>query len=350
MQDMLVPIFGDNGAIIVQYAITLVVIVALIALVVWGMRRYGNSAIRPAARGRLPRLAIVDTLPVDNKRKLVLLRRDNVEHLLLIGGPSDVVVESSIVRQRVGQRPGQATAPRSGASATPQGGGAAQPASAAPEAAAVAVRSHEAAAAAGTASGEADTGATSTIHFPVRRAGTHAGIDRIASSRRERAAVHASSTHAAEPARSYRAHATPVADSESSPTTVQREPLTTRPDFAAARAERTPDSRPEPASRFAPAAATGATEPLDGPVPGYEPATEDHDAANAFAPHRPRTEPTNDSGPAESEPNAEEAEVAAATPAASGEPQEDTATDETVGDLEQEMARLLDQISTTRRE
>ena len=131
---------------------------------------------------------------------------------------------------------------------------------------------------------------------------------------------------------------------------MQREPLTTRPDFAAARAERTPDSRPEPASRFAPAAATGATEPLDGPVPGYEPATEDHDAANAFAPHRPRTEPTNDSGPAESEPNAEEAEVVAATPAASGEPQEDTATDETVGDLEQEMARLLDQISTTRRE
>ena len=40
------------------------------------------------------------------------MRRDNVEHLVLIGGPTDVVVEPSIVRQRVAQRPGQATPTR----------------------------------------------------------------------------------------------------------------------------------------------------------------------------------------------------------------------------------------------
>ena len=69
-------------------------------------RRRGRD--RPFA-ARLPRLAIVDSLAIDNKRRLVLVRRDNVEHLVLIGGPSDVVVEPSIVRQRVAQRPGQAT-------------------------------------------------------------------------------------------------------------------------------------------------------------------------------------------------------------------------------------------------
>ena len=90
----------------------LAVVVALIALVIWGIRYFGGGATGPTVRGRLPRLAIVDTLAVDNKRKLVLLRRDNVEHLVLIGGPSDVVVEPSIVRQRVAQRSGQATATR----------------------------------------------------------------------------------------------------------------------------------------------------------------------------------------------------------------------------------------------
>ena len=110
MQDMLVPIFGEDGAIIVQYVVTLAVVLALIVLVVWGIRRYTGGGVRPAARGRLPRLAVVDTLDIDKKRQLVLVRRDNVEHLLLIGGPSDVVVEPSIIRQRVAPRPGQAPA------------------------------------------------------------------------------------------------------------------------------------------------------------------------------------------------------------------------------------------------
>ena len=51
MQDMLVPILGENGAIIAQYVITLAVILGLIVLVVWAIRRYGGGGARPAARG-----------------------------------------------------------------------------------------------------------------------------------------------------------------------------------------------------------------------------------------------------------------------------------------------------------
>ena len=43
-------------------------------------------------------LAVIDAAPIDGRRRLVLIRRDNVEHLLMIGGPSDVVVEPNIVR------------------------------------------------------------------------------------------------------------------------------------------------------------------------------------------------------------------------------------------------------------
>lgn len=42
------------------------------------------------------RLEVVDHASIDGRRKLILIRRDDVEHLLLTGGPVDVVVESGI--------------------------------------------------------------------------------------------------------------------------------------------------------------------------------------------------------------------------------------------------------------
>jgi hypothetical protein len=43
-------------------------------------------------------LAVIDAAKVDGRRHLILIRRDNVEHLLLIGGPTDIVVEPNVVR------------------------------------------------------------------------------------------------------------------------------------------------------------------------------------------------------------------------------------------------------------
>ncbi|MEO3999825.1 hypothetical protein [Mesorhizobium sp. CAU 1732] len=47
-------------------------------------------------RNRKARLAVMDATAVDSHRRLILVRRDDVEHLILIGGPSDVVVEQNI--------------------------------------------------------------------------------------------------------------------------------------------------------------------------------------------------------------------------------------------------------------
>jgi hypothetical protein len=65
----------------------------------------------------MPRLAVIDAAAVDGRRRLVLVRRDNVEHLLMIGGPTDIVVEPNIVRAAPGrdqipQRPNAAEPPR----------------------------------------------------------------------------------------------------------------------------------------------------------------------------------------------------------------------------------------------
>jgi flagellar protein FliO/FliZ len=43
-----------------------------------------------------PRLGVTEQASIDGRRKLVLVRRDDVEHLLMIGGPVDIVVEEKI--------------------------------------------------------------------------------------------------------------------------------------------------------------------------------------------------------------------------------------------------------------
>src|SRR5450432_2605534 len=50
------------------------------------------------SRTRQPRLGLVDAFSLDGQRQLVLVRRDNIEHLVMIGGPNDVVIESQIIR------------------------------------------------------------------------------------------------------------------------------------------------------------------------------------------------------------------------------------------------------------
>lgn len=43
-----------------------------------------------------PRLGVIEQAAVDARRRLVLIRRDGVEHLIMTGGPVDVVIETGI--------------------------------------------------------------------------------------------------------------------------------------------------------------------------------------------------------------------------------------------------------------
>jgi flagellar protein FliO/FliZ len=82
----------------VQFLLAFVIILAVIGAAVWAVRRFGSGRLGTNTRGRQPRLAVIDYASVDNRRRLILVRRDNIEHLLMIGGPTDIVVEPNIVR------------------------------------------------------------------------------------------------------------------------------------------------------------------------------------------------------------------------------------------------------------
>jgi len=83
----------------VTFFFAFVAVLALIGVAAWLVRRFASNRLGANPnRGRMPRLAVIDAAAVDGRRRLVLVRRDNIEHLLMIGGPSDIVVESNIVR------------------------------------------------------------------------------------------------------------------------------------------------------------------------------------------------------------------------------------------------------------
>src|ERR1700694_4203316 len=85
MGDM-VETLGPNG----KYILTILLVLALVGLVAWLLRQFGAArrALSGSARNRQPRLALLDHIHVDTRRKLVMIRRDNVEHLVLLGGPT----------------------------------------------------------------------------------------------------------------------------------------------------------------------------------------------------------------------------------------------------------------------
>ncbi|WFU27988.1 flagellar biosynthetic protein FliO [Bradyrhizobium sp. CB1717] len=88
----------------ITFIVAFIVVLALIGVAAWLVRRFaGNRIGANTQRGRMPRLAVIDAAAVDGRRRLVLVRRDNVEHLLMIGGPTDIVVEPNIVRAAPGR-------------------------------------------------------------------------------------------------------------------------------------------------------------------------------------------------------------------------------------------------------
>jgi len=117
---MLDSVFGE-GHIAFKVVFALIVVIGLLALAFWALRRFGGDRLgSTASRGRQPRLAVIDAAHVDGRRRLVLIRRDNIEHLLMIGGPSDVVIEQNIVRAAAAPREAPPVRPPAAPEAQPR--------------------------------------------------------------------------------------------------------------------------------------------------------------------------------------------------------------------------------------
>ena len=69
------------------------------------------------------RLAVIEHASVDGRRRLLLIRRDDVEHLIMTGGPVDVVIETGIGENQRRETTGkERTEPARAETDAPEGG------------------------------------------------------------------------------------------------------------------------------------------------------------------------------------------------------------------------------------
>lgn len=91
----LTSLFGGSGDTLIGAVLALGIVLVLIVFSVW-LLKFVFRASENVARGRGRRLMLIESLQVDPRRQLLILRRDDVEHVVLTGGPQDVVVETGI--------------------------------------------------------------------------------------------------------------------------------------------------------------------------------------------------------------------------------------------------------------
>lgn len=78
-----------------RFIVALGLVILLIGAIAWFARFFGFSS--PLKRGaKIRRLGIIDSIAIDAKRRLILVSRDDMEHLLCVGGETDLVIEQSI--------------------------------------------------------------------------------------------------------------------------------------------------------------------------------------------------------------------------------------------------------------
>ena len=81
-----------------RFLLALGLVLGLIGGIAWAAKRFGLGRFAgPGGSGNAGRRrGVVESLPLDAKRRLILIRRDGVEHLLLTGTGPDLVIETGI--------------------------------------------------------------------------------------------------------------------------------------------------------------------------------------------------------------------------------------------------------------
>jgi hypothetical protein len=84
----------------IVYVISVVLLIGVCGLGLWFLRQSLGLESMPLFQNKQRRLGVVEAANVDGRRRLLLVRRDNVEHLIMTGGPVDVLIETGIPARR----------------------------------------------------------------------------------------------------------------------------------------------------------------------------------------------------------------------------------------------------------
>lgn len=79
-----------------RFVVAFLIVLGLIGILWLVLRKMAQAQLIVGAKNPVGRLQIVETRFLDPKRRLVLIKRDKVEHLLLLSDGHEIVVESGI--------------------------------------------------------------------------------------------------------------------------------------------------------------------------------------------------------------------------------------------------------------
>lgn len=79
-----------------RFLLALIFVLGLILGAALLAKRFGFGNQAPMRLRGTRRLAIVESMALDTKHRLMLIRRDETEHLIVVGGTSPMVIETGI--------------------------------------------------------------------------------------------------------------------------------------------------------------------------------------------------------------------------------------------------------------
>lgn len=79
----------------IKFLVALIFVLSLMVGLAYLLKRFGLAQGRIMNPGQR-RLRIVEILPLDARRKLMMIERDNVQHLVILSPAGETVVETNI--------------------------------------------------------------------------------------------------------------------------------------------------------------------------------------------------------------------------------------------------------------
>jgi flagellar protein FliO/FliZ len=77
-----------------RFVLAFIFVMALILAIAWAVRRFGLAGPAMPSAGRKRRVNVVESLALDAKRRIVMIRCDETEYLVLLGQGNDLVLKS----------------------------------------------------------------------------------------------------------------------------------------------------------------------------------------------------------------------------------------------------------------
>src|SRR5882762_5756993 len=76
-----------------QFFLALIFVLGLIMAMSWALKRFGFGDGNKGPLARRRRVAMIESTALDSRHRVVLLRRDDVEHLVLVGPNTSQIIQ-----------------------------------------------------------------------------------------------------------------------------------------------------------------------------------------------------------------------------------------------------------------